>query len=214
MTALPPGIGQAFHMTAAELGMCSAARLFARELAEAGGDDLLAEARDRLGREYPVFDFVAQRALDGEAEMPIDPAPVKDALQGIARLLVVGLEAFYLDALVEAWGDVEVGLIADGAGAELDLRRVLANYGGRVEGVSLADIHRWAGRRSALLTYVYGADAHVAYVNASWLRVSGPDVRTSFRSVVGWDIFGRPMLVYPRWLVETARETLSHVVGP
>lgn len=213
MTALPPAIGQAFHMTAAELGMCSAARLFVRELAEAGGEELLVEACDRLGRDYPVFDFVAQRTLDGEPEQPIDPTPVTDALQGLARLLVVGLEAFYLDALVEALPEVEFGLIVDGT-VELDLRRVLANYEGRVQGVVLGDIHRWAGRRSGLLTFVYGADDHIAYVNASFLRVSGPDVRTSFRSLVGWDIFGRPMLVYPRWLVETARADLSHVVGP
>jgi len=214
MTALPPAIAQAFHMTAAELGMCSAARLFVRELAAAGGDALVREARDRLGRDYPVLDFVAARALDGDADPPIDPGPVRGALGGIARLLVVGLEAFFLDALVEALPEVEIGLIADSGETELDLRRVLANYRGRVEGVALGDIHRWAGRRSALLTFVYGADAHVVYVNAAWLRVSGPDVRSAFRSLVGWDIFGRPMLVYPRWLVETARSDLSRVVGP
>jgi len=201
-------------MTAAELGMCSASRLFVRELAAAGGDALVREARDRLGRDYPVFDFVAARALEGDPAPPIDPEPVCGALAGIARLLVVGLEAFFLDALVEALPDVEIGLIADSGGMEPDLRRVLANYRDRVEGVSLGDIHRWAGRRSALLTFVYGADAHVVYVNATWLRVSGPDVRTSFRSLVGWDIFGRPMLVYPRWLVETARDDLSNLVGP
>src|SRR5687767_8596752 len=97
---LPPALDQAFLTAAGELGMCSAARLFVRELAGEGGDALVAAARDRLGRAFPVFDFVAACFLEGERAPPIDPSPVIEALDGIARLLVVGLEADFLDALI------------------------------------------------------------------------------------------------------------------
>jgi len=211
---LPPGLSQAFRMAAAELGMCSAAQLFVRELAAEGRDEIVKQARDTIGREYPVFDFVAASHLEGEAETSIDPGPVLDALGGITRLLMVGLEAFFLDALVARLdANVDVGLVAEGAGLEPEMRRVLANYNGRVTAVGLGDIHRWAGRKSALCTFVYGTDGHVVHVNAAWLRVSGPDVRTLFRSLIGWDILGKPMLVYPRWLVETSRAEFSHLVG-
>ncbi|MCC6551617.1 MAG: hypothetical protein IT372_01175 [Polyangiaceae bacterium] len=214
MTSLPPALGQAFHASAAELGMCSASRLFVRELAGAGGDELVRAARDQLGRDYPVFDFVAERFLEDHRELLVDPGPPAAALDGIGRLVVVGIEADFLDALVPRLEGAEIGLVTDGAGMEPDFRRVLANYGDRVEPVGLADIQRWAGRRSALLTYVYGTLGDTVHVGATWLRVSGPDVRTQFRSLVGWDIFGRPMLIYPRWLVGTSGADFSHTVGP
>jgi len=211
--SLPPGLGQAFRMAAAELGMCSAARLFVRELAAEGGEEIVKGARDTIGREYPVFDFVAAHWLDGERDETIDSAPVLSALVGIKRLLVVGLEAFFLDELLSRLEDVEIGLVADGGGLEPDMRRVLANYGGRISAVDLGEIQRWAGRRSALLTFVYGTDGHVVHVSGAWLRVSGPDVRTLFRSLIGWDILGKPMLVYPRWLVETSRAEFSRLIS-
>ncbi|MEO7327447.1 MAG: hypothetical protein ABI193_02635, partial [Minicystis sp.] len=203
-----------FHMTAAELGMCSAARLFIRELAAEGGDDLVREARDKLGRDYPVFDFVADGFLDGDREPVVDPAPVLRTLEGITRLLVVGLETDFLDALVPIAASADIGLVTDGAGMDPDFRRVLANYGGRIEPVGLSDLQRWAGRRSALLTFVYGALGETVHVSTTWLRVSGPDVRTQFRSIVGWNIFDRPMRIYPRWFVATGRSDFSHLVGP
>ncbi|WP_437595750.1 hypothetical protein WMF28_24550 [Sorangium sp. So ce590] len=212
--ALPPALGQAFRMVAAELGMRSAARLFLRELMGAGGAPLVGEARDQLGREFPVLDFVAEQWLSGGAEAPLDPAGVLDALRGVNRLLVVGLEADGLDALVPRLSGVEAGLVTDAGGLDPDFRRVLANYDGLMEPVGLSELHRWAGRRSALLTFVYGTDGHAAHVSPSWLRVSGPDVRTQFRSLIGWDILGRPMTVYPRWMVETSAGDFSCLVGP
>ncbi|MFS8068469.1 MAG: hypothetical protein ACMG6S_19090 [Byssovorax sp.] len=177
-------------------------------IVRSGGD-----ARDRLGREYPVFDFAAGRFLDGERDPPVNPAAPVAVLAGIARLLVVGLEADFLDALAPLLGEIEIGLVTASSGAEPDWRRVLANYDGRVEPVGLSEIQRWAGRRSALLTFVYGTDGHAAHVAATWLRVCGPDVRTQFRALIGWDIFGRPMSTYPRWLVATSHEDFSHLVG-
>lgn len=214
MSTLPPNLDQAFQMTAAELGMCSAARLFVSELDSIGGDALVHEARDRIGRAYPVFDFVANARLSGKREKAIDPTAVCSLLAGVTQLVVVGLEAYFLDALVDALPDVAIGLVTQGAGLELDERRVLANYAGRVASVPITEVQRWSGRRSALLTFVYGGNEHVAYVSPPWVRVSGPDVRTSFRTVVGWDIFGDGMLVYPRWLLEIERATFSHMVGP
>ena len=200
-------------MAAGELGMASAARLFVRELSQSGGDALVGEACDVLGREYPVLDFVAHRWIHGERESRLDPAPTVRALEGITRLLVVGLETDALDVFVSALPGVEIGLVAEPFGVEPDMRRVLANYHGVLQPVSLTEFRRWVGRRSALLTFVYGTDGHTAHVAATWLRVAGPDVRPQFRSLVGWDILGEPMRLYPRWLVETNCNDFSALVG-
>jgi hypothetical protein len=89
------------------------------------------------------------------------------------------------------------------------MRRVLANFGNALRIVDLADFRRWAGKRSALLTFVYGTDGHAAHVATTWLRVSGPDVRAQFRTLIGWDVLGQPMRLYPRWLVETSSDDFS-----
>lgn len=209
MSGLPEHLGQAFLMAAGELGMASAARLFVRELARLGSDDLVAAACDALGREYPVLDFIAHRWLQGDRVTRLDPSDVQRALQGTTRLIVVGLETDALDVLVDALPGVEIGLLAEPFGVAPDFRRVLANFGGAIRSVDLEGFRRWAGKRSALLTFVYGTDGHVAHVATTWLRVSGPDVRTQFRSLVAWDVLGEQMRLYPRWLVETSCDDFS-----
>ncbi len=211
---LPASAPAAFRLAAAELGMCSAARLFTEELRAAGGDALLAEARDRLGADFPVLDLVASEALEGRAPRGLDATEVVRALGGARSVLVVGLEAFFLDALVPALGGARVGLVIGEGGLEGDVRRILANFGDRVEEARIGDVQRWAGNRSALLTFVYGTHGPVGYVSPVWLRVAGSDVRTQFRGLVGWDVLGRPTALYPRWLVETPIEPFSRVVGP
>lgn len=211
---LPPRLAPAFLAAAAELGMASAARLFLREIARAGGPALVGAARDAFGRDFPVFHCMASDWLArGDAPAP-RCEPVLAALEGLARVLVVGLEVDWLDVLLPRLGGVEVGLLREDIGVAADFRRVLANYDGLAVGVELAELHRWAGRRSGLLVFVYGCDGHVAHVPGTWLRVSGPDVRTQFAALVGWNILGEPMEVYPRWLAETGVGDFSRRVGP
>ena len=71
----------------------------------------------------------------------------------------------------------------------------------------------WAGGRSAFLTFVYGGDRHVVHASPQWLRISGPDVRTLFRSLIAWDVLGGAPEVYPRWFAEVDRTTFSEVIG-
>lgn len=214
MSPLPPRLAQVFLSAASELGMATAAHLIVREIAASGGDALVAAARDGFGRDFPVFHSVASRWLAGERALAPRPGPVLEATAGLSRLLVVGLEATWLDALLPALRGVEVGLLRDEAAVSGDFRRVLANYEGLAVGVELADLHRWSGRRSGLMTFVYGSDGHVAHVATTWLRVSGPDVRTEFAALVGWNILGGAMDVYPRWLAETGVGDFSQLVGP
>lgn len=211
--ALPASLASAFQGTAAELGWCSAARLFTRELAAAGGCDLVARAADQLGRAYPVFACVAQRAIDGN-DRGVDAQPIVDALSGVRRLLVVGLESDFLDALVPRLPNTTIGVVTLSDGLDTDWRRVLANYGGRVVPVALGEVQDWSGRHSAILTFVYGTDDHMVHVAPAWLRVSGSDVRAQFRSLVGWDVMGSPMALFPRWLVSTGANDFSHLIRP
>ena len=145
---LPAGVEQAFRAAAVELGMCSAARLFVRELLAQGGTALVTALRDALGRVFPVLDFVASSALLGEPEPVVDPTSIVEALTGVTRLCVVGLETDFLDALSPRLPDAELGLLVQGG--QVDVRRVLANYGGHIRAVGLDDFQQWAGRRSAL----------------------------------------------------------------
>lgn len=197
-------------MALGELGHASAAWLFAREVAAGAGEAGVAALRDGLGREYPVLDAVCERWLAGRRGPDVDPARVVAACAGATRALVVGIEAAHLDALIPALGETRVGLVRLGD-VEADWSRVLANLRG-AEGVDLADVPRWAGARSVLLTFTYGLTAQTTHVLPSWVRVHGPDVRSSFRTLVAWDVLGVPMFVHPRWLVSVGLEEFSHLV--
>ncbi len=202
-------LAQSFLAAAAELGMCTAAWLFVRELAAHGGDAAVAETRDRLGRSFPVFDAVCARHLDGQPRAPIAPDAIVKACDGARRVLVVGLETDFLDALVPRL-TAEIGLLTFGE-LETDWPRVIANYGGKVTPCELASFQRFAGSRSALVTFLYGTGAAVGHVSPAWLRVIAGDVRTQFRTLAGWDVLGREMFVYPRWLVQTPLADFSVV---
>jgi hypothetical protein len=215
MSRLPRGLDQSFSVAAAELGFCSAAWLFARELAAAGGDDLVRALRDELGRLFPVLDAVVAQWLDGMRAPIIEATKVLRACAGANTLLVVGLEADFLDALlpeVPAFDVRRVVLLRYSSLGDVDWERVLANYEGRVDSTDLASFQRWAGTRTAVLTMAYGADAHSTHVRPAWLRLMGEDVRTQFRSFIGWDVLRRPMEVYPRWLVEVPTADFTEIV--
>jgi hypothetical protein len=140
---------------------------------------------------------------------------VLSVCEGANRLLVVGIEADALDALIactsQSASAFEMGLVVHST-HEVAWERVLGNFGGRIVPVELSSFQRWAGRRSVLLTFAYGTHGHATHVAPEWLRVSGPDVRTQFRSLVAWEVLGVPMAVYPRWLVEVARDEFTDLL--
>lgn len=211
MRALPEGLAQAFTVAAGELGMCCASWLYVGEVGKEGGVDAVNALRDDLGRSFPVLDAVASRWLEGVRAPHLDVAAALEACAGAARVVVVGLEAHFLDALVQRLEGTRCALLCD-APFEVDWDRVLSNYAGRVERVSLADFQGWAGPRSVLLTWAYGVTGASTHVLPTWLRVTGEDVRTQFRSLVAWDVLGAPMYVYPRWLVEVPSHGFTHVL--
>ncbi len=206
------GIGRAFHATAGELGMLTTSRLIVDEVFAAAGEAGLRELRATLGRRYAVLDTVASAKLADVPTPTPDPTRAADALRGATSLLVVGVEADALDGLVPALGSLRLGVLA-ASELEVDWARCAASYGPTAEVVPSADWARWAGRRAALLTFLYGRRGPVTFVVPAWLRMNGPDVRTSFRTVLGWDVLGRAPDVYPRWLVETSVRDFSTIVG-
>lgn len=201
---MPTSLALGFLVAATELGMWSAARLYVTEIATELGRSGVEAARDDLGREYPVFDAVASLWLEHGRLPAIDPHAVVEALAGVRKVLIAGAEAEALDALVPALPEVRIGLVVGGGGLEADARRFAANFGGKLEVVSLTEWTRWAGARSALVTFVYGADEHVAIVPQTHLRLVGPDLRTSFRSLLAWDLLGALPRLHPRFLAETS----------
>lgn len=207
------GLGGAFELASAELGFGSAAWLFVEQIAAISGDAAVAELREQLGSSFSVLDLIAKRWLDGERPERVETAPIQRALRGARRLLVIGLEARHLDAIVrDLPADVRIGLLTYRL-QRVDWERVLGNFGGRVEAVSLSEFQSWAGARSALLTFVYGTRGLTMYVLSAFLRVYGSDVRTQFRDIIGWDVLGAPPEIYPRYLVESATTDLTLLVG-
>lgn len=209
MSSTQARLAPALEIAAGELGFAAASWLFVGEVGRARGDEGVAALREELGREFPVLHYCASRWLEGERPEAPDPSPVLSELEGLRRLLVVGIEAPELDALVAALpSELEVGLLSYRL-LPVDWGRVLPNFGGRVESVDLGTFQSWAGARSALLSFVYGESAGRIHVVPALLRVLGPDVRTQFREIIGWDVLGGVPAPYPRWLVEIDRSELS-----
>lgn len=211
MSELPPGLAQAFEVAMGELGFSSAAWLFVREIAAAGGEALVQALRDAHGRAFPVLDAVAAAWLSGQRSPRIDVKPVVAACAGAKRLLVVGLESDFLDALLPELDGIEVGLLRYSF-LEVDWERVLANYQGRVKLTDLVSFQDFAGTKGAILTFLYGHRGATTHVRAAWLRLIGTDVRAQFRSIIGWNVLSAPLEVYPRWLVETTTHDFSEVL--
>ena len=210
--ALPHGVEQAFSAIAGELGMASAAWLFVRAVAREAGDDGVVALADRLSASFTVADAIARMWLDGEREPKIDADAVLRAIGKSTRLVIVGIEATFLDALLaKASPDLKIAMIAHSA-FDVDWQRVLDNFRGRVERVDLDTFQNWAGHRSALLTFAYGIHGARARVLPLWLRACGSDVRSQFRALIAWEVLGRAPELYPRWLVETDADQFTHVV--
>jgi hypothetical protein len=209
---LSGGLDQAFSLAAAELGMASAAWLFTAEVHEGEGPEGVERLRDALGRRWPVLDAIAAAWLAGTRVPVVDAGPICKRLEGTARVVVVGLEVRWLDALVRALpAEVRIGLVRHSEFSP-DWDRVVANLGGRVELLELSDFQAWAGQRSVLLSFVYrGGDASGLFALSAWVRVAGPDVRTQFRELLGWDVLGVPLSVYPRWLVAVSPADFTHL---
>jgi hypothetical protein len=186
MTTLPPGAENAFQVASGELGMFSASRLFCRVLQETQGPTAIKALREELGTTFSVLDCVAARVLLGENPAPSVEA-LLSALSGCTKVLFVGVEVDCFDAILPRLSG-KVGLLTENI-FPADWRRVQANYPA-VSLVSLSELPAWAGSKSALVAYVYGSNEHIAHVSPAWLRVSGPDVRAIFRSLIGWNLFG------------------------
>jgi hypothetical protein len=209
---LPNGLDQAFAAVAGELGMATASWLFVRAVARCTGERGVASLAERIGSAFPVLDAVAHEWLEGTREPKTDPAPLLEALGRAKRVVVVGFEASFLDALVPRLSaEVKIAIVTHSQ-FSVDWERVLHNYGGRVDKVDLDTFQTWAGRTSALLTFAYGRHGARVPVLPLWLRACGADVRSQFRALVGWDVLGAPLRVYPRWLVETDVDAFTHFV--
>lgn len=207
---LPAGLGQAFRVAVAELGLCSASWLFVEEADAVGGTELVGQLRDELGRDWPVLDTVAAAHLDGSRRRDPNVADVLRACGPAERIVCVGLEAWYLDALVLNT-TIPVSVVRQSVFGP-DWQRVAANYEGRVEFEAMDTFQRLAGPRSVLLTFVYGTCEGNTNALPAWIRVSGADVRTQFRSLIGWEVMHRPFFVHPRWLVPLPITAFSALV--
>ena len=203
-------IEQAFRLAVGELGMASASWLFAREVFEAEGPEGVERLRDELGRRWPVADAVCAAWLSGAR--PETPEASELELGGLQRLVIVGFESRWVDALMALpQVPTHVALLRHSE-FPVDWRRVLANFDGRVQLLELSDFQSWAGTRSALLTFIYGSrGSEGPFAPSAWVRVAGPDVRTQFRELIGWDVLRVPLAVYPRWPVRSPAEDFTQV---
>ncbi len=192
--------------------MASASWLFAQEIDASEGEVGVARLRDALGRRWPVLDAVCAGWLDGARLPPVRTEGVLPHFRGLTRLVIVGLESRWLDRLLDCIGpELQIGILRHSEFTP-DWERVQSNLGERITFLELSSFQSWAGSRSALLSFVYGAESGKSlFATSSWVRVSGPDTRTQFRDLIGWDVLGVPLSVYPRWLVAVPREQFTHL---
>lgn len=207
------GLAPAFHQSAGELGLWSAARLFVNAAFAAGGLDAVRSVDDALGDDHPVLEHVAQRAL--QTRMPV-PSPLLDGViarcAGLRRLVMVGIEAEVLGGVIERLpADVDIVAIPDTM-FPADRDRLVASWTPRVRLTDLGVFQAAGGARSALLTPVYGADDFHAVVTAAWVRAHSRDVRLQFRHLIGVNLVGARMAAYPRWLSETDRADFTELL--
>lgn len=210
--SLPASLDRAYHVAATELGFSSAARLFVAETEEALGAEGVEALRHSLGRRFPVLDAVAAMSLRGEAAALPDASAAREALEGLSRVLVVGIEADALDALCPLPARVKTGLLMHRSVGVVDWGRVAANLEGDWELVPMDDYQRWAGSRAGVLTFAYGVADGVAHVTPEYLRLIGGDTRSQFRALLAWDLLPGGTEVYPRWLAEAPLDLFSRVV--
>ncbi len=211
--SLQAGLEQAFQLAAGELGFCSAAWLFVETALREGGPDSLNTLRDALGRAFPVLDAVVEACQKGMTGPDKRPGAVVDLCWNAEKVLVVGLEAEFLDVLLDALSKPTVYLLTH-SDFDVDWTRVLSNYQDRVLPISLNEFQRCAGPKSVLLSYVYGIHGQSTHALPVWMRVAGEDVRTQFRSLIGWDVLQSSFFVYPRWLVEISTQSFTHIISP
>jgi hypothetical protein len=210
---LPSGLDQAFGAVAGELGQATAAWIFVRAVARCAGEAGVAALADAAGAEFTVLDAVARGWLAGTRTQTVDPGPVLEAIGKASRVVVVGVETTFLDALLERLDPaVKVAMIAHSP-LPVDWKRLLDNYGGRVERVDLDTFQHWAGGKSALITFAYGHEGSRTVVAPLWLRACGADVRAQFRALVAWNVLQTPLQLYPRWFVEIEADSFTHFVS-
>jgi hypothetical protein len=210
---LPNGLDQAFLAVAGELGMTTAAWIFVRAVARCSGDRGVAALTESVGGDFRVLEAVALDWLSGSREPRTDPTAVLEALGNATRVVFVGVEACFLDSLVERLDTaVKVAMIAHSPFV-VDWERVLDNYAGRVERVDLDTFQNWAGGKSALVTFAYGRHDSRTAVPPLWLRACGADVRSQFRALVAWNVLDAPLAHHPRWLVEMETDSFTHFVA-
>lgn len=209
MTALPRGIDQTFRLAASELGFAAATRLFIRSLGET--PEAVDALREALGREYPVLDAMTAYWLDHKRFGAPDPQPIATIVAGCGAVIVVGLEADHLDALIDALPRVSFKLLASEV-LPTDWDRVAANYAERLEVVPLEQAYVHAGADSCVLCFAYGIKPETLYVPQSWMRFFGRDTRPLFRSLIAWNIVPAPFDVYPRWLAACPSQDFTDIV--
>lgn len=207
---LPPRLEDSFAATAGELGQVTASWLYLDAVLEGwpGGATALREA---LGRSFPVADAVCALAEQGRKKPVISVAAVSSALEGCDEVVLIGYEADFVDALLAALPGRRFALLAQSS-FEVDFQRVTANHQGRLVALDFPRFQSWAGARSALLTFLYGTSESTTHVVPEWLRATGSDVRTQFRSLVGWEVLQAPLHVYPRWLEQVELSGFTHVI--
>lgn len=206
-----PPLAQAFAVAAGELGMVSAARLFIRTCAGAGGAEAVGCLLDQAGPSFPVLDAAARAWLAASTLPALDPAPVAALLARCSTIVVAGFESEALDRLCPALADQSILVLTHGA-LPGDWERMLANYRGRLGAVDLDGLLDHAGAGSALLCFATGGQDGSLFVPESWLRVQGPDTRTLFSRLVAWNLLPCSFQRYPRWQAEVLATQFTDLV--
>lgn len=208
---LPPAVGRTFIVAAAERGFASAARFLVRDTAQSLGREGVEALRRELGRRFPMLDAAAAHWLDGEPAPRPDGAAVREAVEDLDSLLVVGVEADPLNALGPLRDGLRTGILAHRSVGPVEVERLVANLPNTWEFVFLNDVHLWARGRVGVLTFAYGSADGALQVCPEYARVVRDDTRRRFHTRIAWDLLPASLAAFPRWLTQVPRQSFTHV---
>lgn len=206
-------ISRAYTMLAVEMGHVAAATALYEEIVDYHG---LENARWFLkanGRAFPILAALADD--DGTHRVRKRIYDLSDQLSVILRdktdIVCIGAESAWLDIATQTYIDKTFHIVPHSSDANLD--RFLSNYGENVRIHDSVDLTYLCGTTSVIITFAFGVTLYTFYTYPVAYRICGRDTRQSFSELIALDIIDRPLIFYPKDLVEVAAEEMTHVLS-
>ena len=206
---------QSVRFASGELGPLSASSIALGAMLDANDDELLRIALAEHQRELAVLDSIVRAGLTPchlLERVSGCLAKLSEEIDAARTVVVLGVEALFLDELVDRFPDKEVFIVPhDGC---VDLLRVSSNLPPSAQLTDLQTFMSFAGGRSLLLAPVFGTVFRETFTHFVTARAIGKDVSERFCGVIAVDLLGTQFGVFPKDLVQVPTSDFTALVLP